>query len=100
MDKRATGRTWRHGRFLAGIGLAIGIPLGIPIGIAMDNIAVGPAIGVSIGAGLGAALEARYNKTEESMLPSGRRKIFSLILIGIILLALGGLLFTYFLARN
>jgi hypothetical protein len=89
----------QKGRYFA-IGLAIGIPLGIPIGIAMENIAVGPAIGVSIGAGLGAVLEARYNKSEKSMLPTGRRKIISLVLIGIIALALGALLFTYFLERS
>jgi len=82
------------------IGIAIGMPIGIVIGIAMENIAIGPAIGVSFGAGLGVALEAKYNKTEDNLLPTGRRKVFSLILIGIIALAMIGLLVTYFMARN
>ena len=89
----------QKGKYFA-IGLAIGIPLGIPVGLAMGNIAIGPAIGVSIGAALGVILEARYNKTGESMLPTGRRKIISLVLIGIIVLATGALIFTYFMARN
>jgi hypothetical protein len=89
----------QKGKYFA-IGLAIGIPLGIPVGIALENIAIGPAIGVSIGAVLGAVLEARYNKSGEDLLPTGRRKIISLVLIGIIVLAMGALLFTYFLSRN
>jgi len=89
----------QKGKYL-GIGIAIGLPIGMAIGIAMDNIAIGPAIGVSLGAGVGIALEAKYNKTEENMLPTGRRKVFSLILIGIIALATAGLLITYFIARN
>jgi len=93
------GKKSQKGKYFA-IGLAIGIPLGIPIGIAMENIAIGPAIGVSIGVGLGAVLEARYNRSEESMLPTGWRKIVSLILIGIIFLAFGALLVTYFMTKN
>ena len=89
----------QKGKYFA-IGLAIGIPLGIPVGIAMGNIAIGPAIGVSIGIVLGAILEARYSKSEENMLPTGRRRIFSLILIGIIALAIAGLILTYFLAKS
>ena len=87
------------GKYFA-IGIAIGLPLGIPVGIAIGNIALGPAIGVSFGVAIGAILEARYDKSDQKFLPTGRRKIISLVLIGIIILAMGGLLLTYFLGKN
>ena len=89
----------QKGKYFA-IGIAIGLPLGIPVGIALQNIAIGPVIGISIGVALGAILEARYNKSGEDLLPTGRRKIVSILLIGIIGLAVGALLFTYFLGKG
>ncbi|MBL7113811.1 MAG: hypothetical protein ISS19_17870 [Bacteroidales bacterium] len=83
-----------------GIGIAIGLPIGIPIGIMLDNIAIGPAIGLSIGLVIGVILESRYNKSGNDMLPAGRRKIISILLIGIIGLAVGALLFTCFLGKG
>ena len=89
----------QNGKYFA-IGIAIGLPLGIPFGIAIGNIAVGPAIGISIGVALGALLQSRYGKSDQDFLPTGRRKIISLVLIGIIILAMGGLLLTYFLGKS
>jgi hypothetical protein len=89
----------QKGKYFA-VGLAIGIPLGIPVGLAMHNLAIGPAIGVSFGVTIGAILEARYNKSGEDLLPRGRRRIISLVLVGIILLGTAGLIITYFLGRS
>ncbi len=82
------------------IGIVIGMPLGIVIGIAIGNIAIGPSIGLSFGAGLGVLLDARYNKTEENILPTGKRKIASIVLIGIIALAVMALLVTFFIEKS
>jgi hypothetical protein len=78
----------RKGKFF-GIGMAIGMVFGIPIGIAMGNIALGPAMGLPIGVALGMGMEQKYNPNPlpETEVDRKNSKKWSLIGIGVGLLA-------------
>jgi len=92
-------KRYKKGHFI-GIGIPLGMPLAIPLGLALDNITLGIALGPALGVAIGSVLESIYNPTPLEEEPAGRGggKAVLLILLGLGVLAGGGLL-AFYLAR-
>jgi hypothetical protein len=100
---QSTEIQYPEGHFISmwmGIGIAIFSGLGIPISVITGYygfIAVGPSIGIAVGLAIGQSIENKY-KIEGKIRPltesEKKRKKFA-IYIGIILLSLGIIAFTY-----
>jgi hypothetical protein len=81
------------------IGIGLGMPLGMLMGILMDKIPVGLSIGVALGTAMGtaigAALEKKHQDETRPLTPGEIKSKKIAVAIGVVLLLVAALLFTY-----